>query len=150
MSVQSNSVQSNNLQSNNLQSNNVESYNVESNNVESKNVQSNVNLQTVVNQRTTRSDGAIQYHSEQAMVAARKMRSTRQKQKTGQMVCHHLRMMLSADPSMKVTTLNNAAVNGGVINGPAIKPSFSTPIAVMGVKTVGEPANDQPQYQLGI
>ena len=38
------------------------------------------------------------YHSELAMKAARKMRRTRQKLKTGQEVCHHLRMMLSSDP----------------------------------------------------
>ena len=46
-----------------------------------------------------------QYHSEQAMAAARKMRNTRQKQKTGQIVCHHLRMMLSSKPTTIVTAL---------------------------------------------
>ena len=38
------------------------------------------------------------YHSVLAMEAARKMRRTRQKLKTGQMVCHHLRMMLTSEP----------------------------------------------------
>ena len=37
------------------------------------------------------------YHSALAMHAARKMRRTRQKLKTGQLVCHHLRMMLASD-----------------------------------------------------
>ena len=81
------------------------------------------------------SGAAIQYHSEQAMAAARKMRSTRetsQKRKTGQMVCHHLRMMLSAEPTRKITS---------------VRPL--TPLAVMGeVERIGEPANDQSQYQL--
>ena len=40
-----------------------------------------------------------QYHSELAMQAARRMRRTRQKQKTGQEVCHHLRMMLTSEPA---------------------------------------------------
>jgi hypothetical protein len=38
------------------------------------------------------------YHSLLAMEAARKMRRTRQKRKTGQEVCHHLKMML-AEPA---------------------------------------------------
>lgn len=38
------------------------------------------------------------YHSELAMAAAKKMRRSRQKQKTGQEVCHHLKMMLSSEP----------------------------------------------------
>lgn len=38
------------------------------------------------------------YHSVLAMEAARKMRRTRQKKKTGQQVCHHLKMMLTAEP----------------------------------------------------
>jgi hypothetical protein len=42
---------------------------------------------------------AARYHSVLAMEAARKMRRTRQKLKTGQMVCHHLRMMLASEPS---------------------------------------------------
>ena len=36
------------------------------------------------------------YHSELAMEAARKMCRSRQKRKTGQEVCHHLRMMLAS------------------------------------------------------
>ena len=47
-------------------------------------------------QGETQTQGA-QYHSELAMQAARKMRRTRQKQKTGQIVCHHLKMMLASD-----------------------------------------------------
>ena len=38
------------------------------------------------------------YHSVLAMEAARKMRRSRQKLKTGQQVCHHLKMMLASDP----------------------------------------------------
>lgn len=38
------------------------------------------------------------YHSVLAMEAARKMRRTRQKLKTGQQVCHHLKMMLAIEP----------------------------------------------------
>ena len=37
----------------------------------------------------------LEYHSILAMEAARKMRRTRQKRKTGQEVCHHLKMMLA-------------------------------------------------------
>ena len=36
-------------------------------------------------------------HSEMAMHAAKKMRHSRQKLKTGRAVCHHLRMMLTAN-----------------------------------------------------
>ena len=39
------------------------------------------------------------YHSVLAMEAARKMRRSRQKLKTGQKVCHHLKMMLASAPS---------------------------------------------------
>ncbi len=39
------------------------------------------------------------YHSVLAMEAARKMRRSRQKRRTGQEVCHHLKMMLASDPS---------------------------------------------------
>ena len=38
-------------------------------------------------------------HSVLAMEAARKMRRSRQKRRTGQEVCHHLKMMLASDPS---------------------------------------------------
>ncbi|MBT4161645.1 MAG: hypothetical protein HOC70_14500 [Gammaproteobacteria bacterium] len=47
-----------------------------------------------------------QYHSEKAMAAARKMRRTRQKQRTGQVVCHHLRMMLASAPAKVVTEIS--------------------------------------------
>jgi hypothetical protein len=36
-------------------------------------------------------------HSQMAMQAARRMRRSKQKQKTGRVVCHHLRMMLVAE-----------------------------------------------------
>ena len=36
-------------------------------------------------------------HSEMAMYAAKKMRRSKQKQRTGRVVCHHLRMMLAAN-----------------------------------------------------
>ncbi len=39
------------------------------------------------------------YHSVLAMEAARKMRRSRQKLRTGQEVCHHLKMMLASDPA---------------------------------------------------
>jgi uncharacterized CHY-type Zn-finger protein len=39
-------------------------------------------------------------HSEMAMHAAKKMRRSKQKRKTGRVVCHHLRMMLSANESV--------------------------------------------------
>ncbi len=39
------------------------------------------------------------YHSVLAMEAARNMRRSRQKLRTGQKVCHHLKMMLASDPS---------------------------------------------------
>ncbi|MDC0069467.1 hypothetical protein OAL10_11870 [Gammaproteobacteria bacterium] len=37
------------------------------------------------------------YHSIRAMEAAQKMGRSRQKRRTGQEVCHHLKMMLSSD-----------------------------------------------------
>ena len=36
-------------------------------------------------------------HSEKAMSLSRKMRQSRHKRKTGQVICHHLRMMLAED-----------------------------------------------------
>ncbi len=40
------------------------------------------------------------YHSELAMQAAKKMRQTNQKRKTGHLVCQHLQMMLENDTSL--------------------------------------------------
>lgn len=40
-------------------------------------------------------------HSEMAMHAAKKMRRSRQKLKTGRVVCHHLRMMLAANEAIE-------------------------------------------------
>ena len=48
--------------------------------------------------RLQKKQPSVQFHSQQAMVAARKMRTTKRndvKRRTGQMVCHHLKMMLS-------------------------------------------------------
>ena len=45
-----------------------------------------------------RKQNTARYHSVLAMEAARKMRRTRQKKKTGQEVCHHLKMMLTSEP----------------------------------------------------
>lgn len=49
---------------------------------------------------TATRDISARYHSELAMAAAKKMRRSRQKLKTGQMVCHHLRMMLASEPTL--------------------------------------------------
>jgi len=45
---------------------------------------------------------SAQYHSERAMAAARRMRRTKQKRKTGHIVCHHLRMMLTSEPGNQI------------------------------------------------
>ena len=45
-----------------------------------------------------------EYHSQLAMKAAKKMRRTKQKLRTGQEVCHHLRMMLSSEPNRALTS----------------------------------------------
>lgn len=42
-------------------------------------------------------DIQAKYHSIRAMEAAQKMGRSRQKRRTGQEVCHHLKMMLSSD-----------------------------------------------------
>lgn len=81
-----------------------------------------------------------QYHCEQAMAAAKKMRSTKQKRKTGQMVCHHLRMMLNAEP---------AANDCPVMPMPAIQQARQIEINRVDPDKVGEPANDSSQFQLG-
>ena len=46
---------------------------------------------------------SARYHSELAMQAAKRMRRSRHKQKTGQEVCHHLRMMLTCEPGARGT-----------------------------------------------
>ena len=66
---------------------------------------------------------SAEYHSAQAMAAARQMRSSHEKGKTGQIVCHHLRMMLTTEPGAIVLS---AAANEEV-----------------------SPESDQSQYQLG-
>ena len=62
---------------------------------------------------------AIQYHSDQAMAAARKMRSTKQqdqKFRTSHMVCHHLKMMLNEPTAPPMTSAARAWLIGD-ING---------------------------------
>jgi hypothetical protein len=49
------------------------------------------------------------YHSVLAMEAARKMRRSRQKLRTGQEVCHHLKMMLASDPSPRESVARKQA-----------------------------------------
>ena len=49
------------------------------------------------------------YHSVLAMEAARKMGRSRQKLRTGQEVCHHLKMMLASDPSPRESVLRKEA-----------------------------------------
>jgi|DEB0MinimDraft_6_1074348.scaffolds.fasta_scaffold19509_4 hypothetical protein len=66
---------------------------------------------------------SAEYHSAQAMAAARQMRSSREKEKTGQIVCHHLRMMLTSEPEAIVLS---AAANDDIT-----------------------PEKEQSQYQLG-
>ena len=66
---------------------------------------------------------SAEYHSAQAMAAARQMRSSREKEKTGQIVCHHLRMMLTSEPESVVLS---AAANDAL-----------------------SPEKEQSQYQLG-
>ena len=46
---------------------------------------------------TPKEDIQATYHSIRAMEAAQKMGRSRQKRRTGQEVCHHLKMMLSSD-----------------------------------------------------
>ncbi len=40
-------------------------------------------------------------HSMMAMQAAKRMRSSKQKRRTGHVVCHHLRMMLKAEEPVR-------------------------------------------------
>ena len=70
-------------------------------------------------------------HSEMAMHAAKKMRRSKQKQKTGRDVCHHLRMMLAANEPVVPFTI----ASRGMSSVSGISPSQSR--------------NDS-QYSLGI
>ena len=73
-------------------------------------------------------------HSEMAMHAAKKMRRSKQKQKTGRDVCHHLRMMLAANEP--VPTRSSALfASRGLSSVSGISPSHS---------------RDDSQYSLGI
>ena len=81
----------------------------------------------------TGEEPAVQYHSEQAMASARKMRSTKYtklKRQTGQMVCHHLKMMLSREPAPGISSLTRVAVIREID------------------KQLVDSANDQAQFQL--
>jgi len=46
-------------------------------------------------------------HSMMAMQAAKRMRNSKQKRKTGRVVCHHLRMMLKADEPVSISSASS-------------------------------------------
>lgn len=46
-------------------------------------------------------------HSMMAMQAAKRMRNSKQKRKTGRVVCHHLRMMLKADEPVSTSSASS-------------------------------------------
>lgn len=52
-------------------------------------------------------------HSEMAMQAAKLMRHSKQKQKTGRVVCHHLRMMLVTDQLVARSFLSGSSPKAG-------------------------------------
>ena len=90
------------------------------------------------NQRENRmvcisAEPVAQYHSKQAMVAARKMRITKRrdvKRRTGQMVCHHLKMMLSESGTSGMMRVAR------------------TPVIGDGNWRQGDPVNEYSQIQL--
>jgi hypothetical protein len=49
-------------------------------------------------------------HSMMAMQAAKRMRNSKQKRKTGRVVCHHLRMMLKADEPVSISSASSMPV----------------------------------------
>ena len=49
-------------------------------------------------------------HSEMAMRAAKRMSRSKEKQKTGRVVCHHLRMMLVTEESVTTVFVRPPAV----------------------------------------
>jgi hypothetical protein len=49
-------------------------------------------------------------HSMMAMQAAKRMRNSKQKRKTGRVVCHHLRMMLKADEPVSISLASSMPV----------------------------------------
>jgi hypothetical protein len=88
-------------------------------------VNARVELLTVnqISKESSQSTGQhAKYHSELAMQAARKMRNSKQKQKTGQMVCHHLRMMLTSELLFEDTAfrdtafMDSASSDGAAVN----------------------------------
>ena len=74
---------------------------------------------------TASGPGRDDSHSEKAMRLAKKMRRTRQKEKTGHVICHHLRMMLTEEPSRQ-----------------RIRQNPGTPV-------VNHQERDNPQFSLG-
>jgi len=52
-------------------------------------------------------------HSKMAMQAAKRMRRSKQKQKTGRVVCHHLRMMLVTDQPVARSSLPGSLPKAG-------------------------------------
>ena len=82
-------------------------------------------------------------HSEMAMHAAKKMRRSKQKQKTGRDVCHHLRMMLAAnEPVVPLSSaLSALSASRGVSSVSGISPSPA--------QSPAQSRNDS-QYSLGI
>lgn len=79
-----------------------------------------------------------EYHSVLAMEAARKMRRTRQKLKTGQQVCHHLKMMLASEPVPAEPVSVLEPINTVSINPHSVNPNGQTP----------RPLHSEPQINL--
>ena len=78
-----------------------------------------------------------EYHSVLAMEAARKMRRTRQKKRTGQKICHHLKMMLESEPATVSSITRVLIVDNRTVG--KVNPNGLTP----------GPKHSEPQYQLG-
>lgn len=96
--------------------------------------QSGQTVQTDQNDTNTDETSRVgEYHSVLAMEAARKMRRTRQKLRTGQQVCHHLKMMLASEP---VTVEPISSI--GSVKPVSIYPNGQTP----------RPLHPEPQINL--
>lgn len=76
---------------------------------QAENLQFKLKGQTLEVQELLPGSAAVsaRYHSELAMQAAKRMRRSRHKQKTGQEVCHHLRMMLNCEPASRNVVAGN-------------------------------------------
>ena len=68
-----------------------------------------VELKLPVDAAARKDDIQAKYHSVLAMEAARKMGRSRQKLRTGQEVCHHLKMMLASDLSPRASVSRKRA-----------------------------------------